>query len=102
MAQLNKVRISQRAANKLDQLLTFLVNEWGSKVKDDFLNKLQESFVHIRNFPELAENSRQFPDLRRVVVTKQTVYLYRFKNGFIEVIALFDTRMDPKRLKKML
>lgn len=102
MAQLNRIKISQRAAKKLDQLLTYLVNEWGNKVKDDFLNELQESFLHIQNFPELAENSRHFPNLRRVVVTKQTIYLYRFKNDFIEVIALFDTRMDPKRFKKML
>lgn len=56
MAQLNRIKISQRAAKKLDQLLTYLVNEWGNKVKDDFLNELQESFLHIQNFPELAEN----------------------------------------------
>jgi len=49
--------------------------------------------------PKSPEKSDLKQDLHRCVITKQTTIFYQFNSTSINVITIFDTRMNPKKLK---
>ena len=97
---MRKVLLSKRASNKLEKLLKYLELEWPHKVKTNYINKLDKTLEHISQYPESAQKSDLVKGLHRVVVTKQTTVYYKFDSKSIMVVTIFDTRMNPKRLKK--
>ncbi|TLF46288.1 type II toxin-antitoxin system RelE/ParE family toxin [Maribacter aurantiacus] len=99
-----EVFISELAEYKLKRLTEYLLEEWGYKVKKDFLDKLTAKIEQISEYPESCKKSREFGGIYKCVVTKHTTFFYRvnFKQKEIEVITLFDTRQDPNKLKQQL
>jgi len=97
---MRKVILSKRASNKLKKLLDYLEVEWSKKVKSNFINKLDKALGHISQYPESTQKSDFIKGLHRVVVTKQTTVYYKFDSKSIKVVTIFDTRMNPKRLRK--
>ena len=95
-----KVIISQIAEKRLEILFEYLLDAWSYKVKTDFINKLDENIQIIKNQPESFPESEKESGLRKCVITKQTTLYYEFNNKEIHILSLFDTRQDPKRLKK--
>ncbi|MEI6890323.1 MAG: hypothetical protein ACOYM0_09705 [Bacteroidales bacterium] len=47
-----EIRLSLRAMKKLGNLLIFLEKEWSTKVKNDFLQKLDKSLKQIQKLPD--------------------------------------------------
>ena len=95
-----KVIISQIAEKRLEILFEYLLDAWSYKVKTDFINKLDENIQIIKNQPESFPESEKESGLRKCVITKQTTLYYEFNNKEIHILSLFDTRQDPKKLKK--
>ncbi|SDD29276.1 type II toxin-antitoxin system RelE/ParE family toxin [Williamwhitmania taraxaci] len=85
---------------KLDSLLVYLEEEWPTKVKLNFILKLDKSFKQIQNLPDSFSESEQIKGLRKCVVTKQTTVFYKYSETTIDVITIFDNRQNPKSLKK--
>ena len=96
---MREIFLSIRASKKLNVLLNQLENEWSEKVKINFISKLDKSLEQIRLFPQSAEESPLKKGLHRCVITKQTTIYYRFDSKKIQVVTLFDTRMDPDKLQ---
>ena len=97
---MRKVVLSRWAANKLDKLLEYLEANWSTKVKSQFLDKLTTSLTNLSQFPEIGQGSEEVSGLRQFVITKQTTLYYRFNDKQLQVVTLFDTRMNPKKLRK--
>lgn len=95
-----KVVLSTTAQKKLERLLVYLLEKWTVKVKNEFVEKLDECIDIIKQQPEAFPESTKRKGLRRCVVTKQTTLYYRFNSKRINVVTLFDTRQKPKRLDK--
>lgn len=95
-----ELRLSKRAMKKLDSLLVYLEEEWSTKVKHNFILKLDKSFKQIQNLPDSFSESEQIKGLRKCVVTKQTTVFYKYSETTIDVITIFDNRQNPKSLKK--
>jgi len=97
-----EVFFSELAEYKLRKLTEYLLEEWNLKVKKDFLAKLNAKIEQISEYPESCQKSMEFGGMYKCVVTKQTTFFYRvnFPNKEIEIITLFDTRADPKKLKQ--
>jgi plasmid stabilization system protein ParE len=95
-----KVIISQIAEKRLEILFEYLLDVWSYKVKTDFINKLDKNIQIIKNQPESFPESEKESGLRKCVITKQTTLYYEFNNKEIHILSLFDTRQDPKKLKK--
>ncbi len=93
------VILSKRASIKLEKLLHYLETEWSEKVKQDFINKLDKSLELIKQYPESSEKSKLKKGLHRCVITRQTTLFYQHDSTLIKVITIFDTRMNPKKLK---
>ena len=91
---------SPRSKNDYLKLLEHLQEEWGEKVVKKFNGRLQTVLKTIASTPRLYPASSRMKDVRRCVVSKQTSLYYRVKKDKIELITLFDTRQDPRKLKK--
>ena len=94
------IKLSKRAAKKLDKLLEYLENEWSLKVKQEFVDKLDKSLKLILENPDLFPESSLKKGLHKCVLTKQTTIFYRVDNENINIVTLFDNRQDPKKLDK--
>jgi len=97
---MRKVVLSKRASEKLENLLNYLETQWSEKVKQNFIKKFDDSVKAISLFPESTEKSDLKKGLHRCVVTKQTTFYYQFNDCEIQIITIFDTRMNPELLLK--
>lgn len=89
-----KIFLSTLAEAKIEDLLIFLENNWSTKIKNDFLKKLTSKINQVSQLPQSCQESKQFPDLYKCIVTKQTSFYYRInrKKEEIEVVTFFDNR----------
>ncbi len=96
---MREVILSKRASQKLEELFKYLESEWSLTVRDNFADKLDQILNHLKIFPEIGQQSDLVKGLRRIVITKQTTIYYRFDQNHIKIATIFDTRMDPKKMK---
>jgi len=89
-----EVIISERAEYRLDEILQYLDTEFPPAVRKTFLKKLYKVIRLISRMPEMFPVSFEFADLRKCVLTKQTVIFYRVKNNFVEIVTFHDTRTE--------
>ena len=99
-----KVFISELAEERLENLAAYLLEEWGIKVKREFLAKLDKKINQISLHPESCPKSSELGGIYRCKVSKQTSFFYRInlKMEEIEIITFFDVRQDPDRIEKLL
>lgn len=95
-----KVIISKTAENRLNDLFKYLLENWSQKVKSDFIKKLDNKIILLKKHSEGFPESEKEKGLRKCVITKQTTMFYRFNSRQIKIITFFDTRQNPKKLKK--
>lgn len=95
-----KVYLSSLADKKLVMLLEYLETEWTVHVRDNFLQKLIESFHRVAQYPKSCTESSSFPNLYKCVVTEQASFYYRIKSDEIEVITVIDNRQDPNAVAR--
>jgi len=96
-----KVFLSPQALSKLEKLNEYLLENWNSKVRNEFIEKLTSKFEQISNFPESCVQSEKYKGIYKCVLTKQTTFYYRItEKNEIEIITFFDTRQNPDKLKK--
>ena len=94
------IRLSGRAMKNLDSLLVYLEEEWSTKVKHDFVQKLDKSLKQIQELPDSFPESDYIRGLRKCVVTKQTTVFYKYSDTTIYVVTIFDNRQNPKSLER--
>lgn len=94
------IRVSRRAMKNLDSLLVYLKEEWSTKVKHDFVQKLDKSLKQIQELPDSFPESDNIRGLRKCVVTKQTTVFYKYSDTTIYVVTIFDNRQNPKSLER--
>ena len=92
--------LSKLAAIKLDKLLNYLESEWSERVKNNYVEKFDQIANQLRTFSEIGQETELVKGLRRLVITKQTTIYYRYDNKHVKIATIFDTRMDPKKIKK--
>lgn len=95
-----KVKLSKWTERKLENLLEYLENEWSTKVKNDFVIKLDKVIAQIKVNPKAYPQSANQNEIHKCTVTKQTTIYYRYDESTIYIVTLFDNRQDPKRLEK--
>ena len=80
-------------------ILDYLKNNWSAAVLKRFIDITENLILQI------ALNNRQFPiinkkyKVRKCVLTKHNSLYYRDSKNQIEILRVFDTRQDPKKLK---
>ncbi|MBY0435441.1 MAG: type II toxin-antitoxin system RelE/ParE family toxin [Cyclobacteriaceae bacterium] len=94
-----KLLWSDRALADLQNILTYLLENWTEKEVKIFARRLDKRLEAIRQNPKLFPAASQRKSIRRSVLTGHTVIYYETKEKVISIITLFDSRQDPKKLR---
>ncbi|MDR9417582.1 type II toxin-antitoxin system RelE/ParE family toxin [Gracilimonas sp.] len=95
-----KVYLSPLAEYKLEKLLTYLEEEWGKKIRDNYLEQFVNKTIQVSNFPSSNPKIDEFDGVIKCVVTSQSSFYYRIRQNEVEIITLVDTRQKPDRIIK--
>lgn len=95
-----RISWSDNALNDLDNILDYLREQWTQKELENFKKILFNRIDLIGKYPKLFRPSIAKPQLRRLVLTKQTSIYYHVHPGQAQVtmVRLFDNRMDLNKL----
>ena len=94
------VFLTPSAQEDLDKVLSYLSENWGKSVLENFLALYEAKICLISEYPSRYPfiNKKNF--LRKAVLTNHNMILYREEKGKIEIISIFDTRQHPDNIKK--
>ncbi len=90
---------SPLAEQDLGNILEYLAENWNQKVTTHFLNKIDLATNQIAKIPNQFPIINKKLQVRKCVVTKQNTLYYRYIEKRIEILRLFDTRQNPKKLR---
>lgn len=88
-----------RAEKDYLRLLDFLLAELGEGVIHKFSDRLHIILDNIIKRPKMYPATDKRDNVRRCVITKQTILYYRVWKNKIELITLFDSRQNPLKRK---
>ena len=98
---MRKIIVSKIAQLKLIDIADYIEAKFSLKTKIEFINKFEKTVLLIQknpeSFPKSEINSAQY----KCVMSKQTTLYYKFTSNQIRVLAVFDTRQNPKKIKKI-
>jgi plasmid stabilization system protein ParE len=92
--------LSNEALQNLDDVTDYLIKTWGIKTASVFLSKMDKFYKNVTFQPRLFPFINKRKRIRKCAVTKYNLVLYRETKYFIEVIIIFDTRQNPRKLKE--
>jgi len=90
---------SKKADEKFDQVLKYLVDEWGENVSRAFVRKVNDFLDIFSEFPEIGTVENAERNIRGFVIVKLLTVFYKIKKEKIIVLNFFDNRQNPKRKK---
>ena len=85
----------------LDNISLWLSEKWNLKVLGNFLNLYEAKIAVIARHPTRYPLIQHSTGLRKAVLTKHNIILYREKEELIEIVGIFDTRQDPKKIRNL-
>ena len=90
-----KIIWRKRALNRLSKLLPYLVEEFGEKVAETFLDNLNSELELLSDFPDLGpKHPTKNQHLR--VMHRHTSIIYKTTPSQLIVLDLWDNRRKPK------
>ncbi len=89
---------SPAAEKDFETILEYLQLKWSNRITRRFINKVDDNIEMIVEDPKIFPVINVELQIRKTVITKQNTLFYRESNDKIEIIRLFDTRQDPKKL----
>ena len=91
---------SPTAEKSFDKLILFLESKWNEKVIEKLFTDLNKSLEAMSNRPEIFPVYSENKKLRKCVLRKKTLLLYRIKpNHIIELAIFVDSRQNPNKYK---
>ena len=96
------VIISPLAQQDIENIISYLSQNWNQKVVDEFLMKLRLFYAIISIHPHLFSYYNKRKNIRKYALTKQNIVYYRSKKSVVEIITVFDGRQDPRKFKNLL
>ncbi len=91
---------SPLAETDFSAILQYLELEWGKKLTDEKFIDLTDNSIK-----QITINPKQFPiiqkkkKIRKCVLTKHNSMFYQIGSESIDILRIFDTRQDPRKLK---
>jgi len=94
-----KIVWSKKASLKFDQIVTYLLDEWGENVAKEFIQKVFDFFDILSDFPEIGSLENKEKNIRGFTIVKQVTLFYRIKDDTVILILFFDNRQNPNKKK---
>lgn len=93
-----KIKWSKRAANSFNLIVELILNDWGQKAANRFIDRTNSFIEALNTNPLIGKLEPIKDDLRSFVLTRQTTIFYRIKNtDTIILLNFFDTRQNPNK-----
>jgi len=90
---------SERSLNEYQDLIDYLLEEWGEEITVRVIQELDQSIMRIQNSHEQFQIILKRKRVRRCVMSPQTSIFFKVNKDVIEILSLFDNRRDPKKRK---
>jgi plasmid stabilization system protein ParE len=90
---------SNRALDDLQRIIDYLTENWTPKEVKNFAKRLDRRLILITINPRLFPATKKRKNVRRSVLSRQTVIYYKTTKDTVTVIALFYPRQHPSKLK---
>jgi plasmid stabilization system protein ParE len=88
---------SKRAEKNFDNILEFLLEQWGEKVASAFVKKVYNFLEILAEFPEIGTVENKEKSIRGFTIVKQVHLFYRIKGDQIILLSFFDSRRHPEK-----
>ena len=85
-----EISFNKRFENKLVSLLAYLEKEWGKKVADDFLHKVDLRIISLQHHPFIGTLTT-IKKVRGIHITKHNRIYYKVVNNKVTILNLYDT-----------
>lgn len=90
-----KIQWSESAVSDYKNIIAYLEDKWSEKEIRGFVGKLDKRLNLIAINPRLFPRTKKKANIRRSVLTKETVIYYKVNGHIVRIVALFDTRLNP-------
>jgi plasmid stabilization system protein ParE len=90
---------SSKSVSDLENILDYLALEWDDSVALKFLDLIEVLLLQISIHPFQFPLIHKKLNIRKCVITKHNSLFYRNRKGHIEILRIYDTRQDPKKLE---
>lgn len=97
-----EVYFTPLAQEALDFIVKYLNATWGTQIKNEFLDEIDRCIELIRKEPTLFPLFGDFPNVRRYVISAFNSLFYRIENEQIQVLTIWDNRMNPDYLNQII
>ena len=91
-----KIIVKRRFTKKVTKLLIYLELEWGQSVANAFIENLYKRIDILSAHPHIGVDTG-LKNCRSLLITKHNRIYYRIKDDVIEILNLYDTRINPER-----
>ena len=89
---------SPAAEKDLETVLDYLQSKWSNQVLNRFVNKIDDNIGLIIDDPKIFPLINHRLKIRKSVITKHNTLYYRETAKSIQIVRLFDSRQNPKKL----
>ena len=93
------VKWSECAKKSYENVIDYLIAEWNEKVINDFVNKTEICIDVLTRQPFIGRESEKRKGVRKVLITKHNLLIYKVSKGGIYILDIFDTRQNPNKSK---
>jgi plasmid stabilization system protein ParE len=93
-----EVHWSNESVRRIDNILSYLSENWSDKESTNFLKSLDAFEEIVSYFPEIYPESLVKSGFKRAVISKQISVIYSIRRNVIEVHTVFDNRQNPDKL----
>jgi len=90
---------SPASEKDFESILDYLQNNWSHRVISKFINKIDDNINLILGDPRIFPVINEELQIRKSVITKHNTLFYREIGSKIEIVRIFDSRQDPKKLE---
>jgi plasmid stabilization system protein ParE len=86
-----KIVVKKAFVNRLTEVLNYLEKEWGKKVADDFVFKVDTRIRSLEHHPFIGALSKH-KNIRGIYITKHNRMYYKVNGNKVTILNLYDTR----------
>ena len=88
---------SKRADKKFDNILDYLLSEWGERVTESFVKKVYDFIDTLSEFPEIGTIENKDNQIRGFTIVNQINVFYKVSGYQIILLDFFDNRQNPEK-----
>lgn len=87
------------AEKDLQNILDYLNENWNRKAVFSFIRRLESQIELISQDPQIFPIIQKQLQVRKSVITKHNSLFYRITKSSVQIIRIFDSRQNPKKLR---